>query len=243
MRSLNEHHQTRFYIFFAAALSATMGIAFSANLFILFLFYEILTLCTYPLAIHKQAQESLRAGRRYLTYLLGTSIAFQLSAIFLTYHVAGTLQFSSHGILAGRGPDILLTVLFILFIAGVTKAAMMPWTMTAFAIGALSLIGVPPLAGFISKWYLVSGAIEANALPILLVLLTSSLLNAGYFLPILYKAFFEAPHEGPGPHQEAPPIHEAPALIVVPLLLTAAIALGLGLYPDVLLALVRQVLP
>ena len=118
----------------------------------------------------------------------------------------------------------------------------MPWTMTAFAIGALSLIGVPPLAGFISKWYLVSGSIEANELPILVVILTSSLLNAGYFLPILYKAFFEAPQEGVGHHREEHPIREAPPLIVVPLLLTAVITLGLGLYPDVLLGLVRQVI-
>lgn len=69
----------------------------------------------------------------------------------------------------------------------------MPWTMGAFAIGALSMIGVPPAAGFISKWYMLSGAFQANQMVVVAILVISTLLNAGYFLPIVYRAFFKAP--------------------------------------------------
>ena len=327
MRALKEHAQTRFYICFAIALSATMGIAFSANLFTLFVFYEMLTLCTYPLVIHKETPEAIKGGKRYLTYLLGTSIGFQLFAIFLTYNAAGTLEFSNNGILAGNGSALLLTIIFILFIAGIGKGALMPFhswlpaamvaptpvsallhavavvkagvftiikivlfvfgvdlasqlglglglayfasftiiaasimalrqdnlklrlaystisqlsyiilgvallspdaitggimhiiihafgkitlfftagaiyvathktkiselngigkqmpfTMTAFTIASLSMIGIPPAAGFISKWYLVLGSIEAHQMPIVIVIMASTILNACYF--------------------------------------------------------------
>jgi multicomponent Na+:H+ antiporter subunit D len=113
MRSAKEHAQTRYFIFFAIALSATMGVAFSANLFTTFLFYELITLSTFPLVAHTETPEAIRSSRRYITYLLGTSIAFQLSAIFLTYNAAGTLEFSNHGILAGKAPDVLLIIIFI----------------------------------------------------------------------------------------------------------------------------------
>ncbi|NPV26237.1 MAG: monovalent cation/H+ antiporter subunit D family protein [Firmicutes bacterium] len=337
MRSLNEHAQTRFYMFFAVALLAATGIAFSGNLFTMFIFYEILTLSTYPLVAHQQTREATEGAQKYLAYLLGTSILFLLPAIFLTYYYAGSLEFSNHGILVNHVPNVMVGIILVLFIAGLAKTALMPlhsWlpaamvaptpvsallhavavvkagafavirvvlyvfgvdllknlglgvilayfasftiivasivalrqdrlklrlaystisqlayvvlgvalltpssivgsilhivvhafgkitlflaagaiyvatkkvyvseldgigrkmplTMGAFAVAAISMIGIPPLGGFISKWYLSLGALEAQQLLVIVVLLISSLLNAGYFLPIIYAAFFK----------------------------------------------------
>ena len=69
----------------------------------------------------------------------------------------------------------------------------MPWTMGAFTAGAFGMIGVPPMAGFVSKWYLATGALEAGQPWVIGVLAASSLLNAGYFLPIVYRAWFRLP--------------------------------------------------
>jgi len=382
VRSLKEHAQTRYFMFFAVALSATMGVAFSANLFTTFVFYEIITFCTFPLVAHKGTSEALKGARKYLTYLLGTSVAFQLFAIFLTYNAAGTLDFASQGILAGKGPDILLIAIFILFMAGIAKAGMMPFhswlpaamvaptpvsallhavavvktgvfvvlkvvlhvfgvnllsqlglgmalayfasftiivasiialrqdnlkkrlaystvsqlsyiilgvslltlsgitgsimhivlhafgkitlfftagaiyvathktniseldgigkqmpfTMAAFTVGALSMIGIPPLGGFISKWYIGIGAIEAGLLPIIVVIAASTILNAAYFLPVVYAAFFKDLPPG-----EKAELREAPALMVVPLTITAVGALVLFLWPSLFLELARMV--
>lgn len=363
MRSLDEHSQTRYFTCFAVALASATGIAFSANLFTMFVFYEILTLCTYPLVAHKQTPEAIRGARKYLTFLLSTSILFQLPAIIMTYYYAGTLEFSGQGILAGKATETVTIIIFILFIAGITKAAMMPlhsWlpaamvaptpvsallhavavvkagvftiirvvlyvfgvdllkdlnlgtmlvyfacftivaasimalrqdnlklrlaystvsqlsyiilavalltpsaivasilhitmhafgkitlfftagaiyvtshktnvsqmngigrhmplTMAAFTIGALSMIGMPPLAGFVSKWYLIQGTFEAHQVIVVAVILISSLLNAGYFLPIVHAAFFrKAPPGESEKHGEAPPF------MLVPLTVTAA---------------------
>jgi len=104
----------------------------------------------------------------------------------------------------------------------------MPITMGAFFVGALSVIGLPPTGGFISKWYLVLGTLEADQLLMLLILLTSSLLNAAYFLPIVYRAFFCRPQDSlfVGPVQEAPP------WCLVPLILTAIASIVLFFYPQ-----------
>jgi len=104
----------------------------------------------------------------------------------------------------------------------------MPWTMAAFVIGGFSLIGVPLTAGFISKWYLVLGTMEANQTAMLFVLLGSSLLNAAYFLPIVYKAFFCTPEESMFEDK----VQEAPLWCVVPLVITAIVSIGLFFYPD-----------
>jgi multicomponent Na+:H+ antiporter subunit D len=121
----------------------------------------------------------------------------------------------------------------------------MPWTMAAFFIASLSMIGVPPAAGFNSKWFLALGAMEARQIPILIVLLASTVLNAAYFLPITYKAFFEkeeppllADHGGHDHHEE---IREIP-FVVVPLVLTAIISLLIGIYPDYFLSLAQEVI-
>mgnify|MGYP001558622709 FL=1 len=116
----------------------------------------------------------------------------------------------------------------------------MPWTMAAFAIATLSMIGVPPASGFITKWYLVVGSLERQSMAVLIVLLASSLLNAAYFVPIIYKAFFEKEkaEEGHGHHDE---IKEVP-FIVVPLVLTAIASVILGLYPDFIISLAKEVI-
>ena len=125
MRALREHDQTRFYFCFAVAIAAAMGIALSANLVTLFVFYEILTLITYPLVVHVGTPEAMRAGRKYLAYLLGGGICL-LAATIVTFTLTGTTEFIPGGFLAGAGAALSLQVLFILFMAGFVKAAWMP---------------------------------------------------------------------------------------------------------------------
>jgi multicomponent Na+:H+ antiporter subunit D len=414
MRTNKEHAQTRFYACFAITLSATMGVAFSANLVTMYLFYEILTFITYPLVTHKETEEAFAGGNKYLFYLLGTSKAFLLTAIVMTYAVSGNLAFKQGGLFPPDANPAVLTTIYFLFLFGIGKAAIMPvhawlpaamvaptpvsallhavavvntgvfcvlrvifhvfgvelmkalnlgfytaffacftivmasvyaltrdnlkarlaystisqlsyiilggalltpagmaggimhianhafskitlffcagsiyvashktnisqmkgigrqmpWTMAAFTIGALSMIGVPPVAGFVSKWYLAVGSIQAGEIPVLFVLLASTLLNAGYFVPIIYNAFFEAPEEehggghgqpvgahlaygdkgpegaphGGAHHEDAHAIGEVSYFIVVPLMVTAVISVMLGLFPDFLLGFVRQVI-
>src|SRR5436190_14500243 len=97
MRSLKEHAQTRYFSCFALALSATIGVAFSANLFTLFLFYEALTLVTYPLVGHKETVEAKAGARKYVIYLLGAAKVFLLAAIILTYNVTEPWSFAMAG--------------------------------------------------------------------------------------------------------------------------------------------------
>ncbi len=395
MRAHKEKNQTRYYSCFAVTLSMTMGVAFSANLVTLYLFYEMLTLITYPLVSHNQDETAYAGANKYLFYLLGTSKAFLLAAMLITYSIAGTLEFQPGGLFPANADTTVLVIAFFLFLAGVGKAAIMPlhawlpaamvaptpvsallhavavvntgvfsvlriifhvfgvdlmrslhlgtatailasftilmasmyaitrdnlkarlaystvsqlsyiilggallstsgmtggvihianhafskitlffaagsiyvashktnisqmngigrqlpWTMTAFAIGTLSMIGVPPSAGFISKWYLAIGTIEADKLAILFVLLTSTLLNAVYFVPIVYNAFFKPPDElahalagdKDGHGDEAHEVKEVSPFIVGPLMLTAVISLVLGIFPDIFLSLVRLV--
>ena len=385
MRSLNEHAQTRFYASFAVAISATLGVAFSANLLTLYLFYEMLSLSTYPLVTHEQNAESRKSGRKYLTYILGTSIGLALPGMLIVYSIAGTLDFKIGGILAGTGASAqTLALLLVLFLFGFAKAGIMPfhgwlpaamvaptpvssflhgvavvkvgvfsilrvifhilgpeqlalanlgWIITsiasvtiltaslvaltqdnlkrrlaystigqlsymilgagmltaagmtggllhiamhafgkitlffcagaifvaagkkyisqmdglgrrmpitylAFMFGSLSIIGMPPLGGFISKWNLVIGAVNSDQLLLLLVLLVSSLLNAAYFLPIVYRGFF-AKAADPLFDQG---VKEAPLFCLVPLSLTACASLALFFYPDVFLRLAQLAL-
>src|SRR5207247_4578778 len=114
---------------FALALSATMGVAFSANLFTLFLFYEALTLATFPLVGHKETAEAVAGARTYVVYLLGAAKLFLVTALILTYNVAGTLEFRKGGILpasAIASEPTLLYVVFALFLFGFAKSAVMP---------------------------------------------------------------------------------------------------------------------
>ncbi len=380
MRGLKEHSQTRYFCFFALALSATIGVAFSDNLLTLYLFYEMLSLVTYPLVTHHQDAEARSSGRKYLLYIVGTSIGLVLPAMIISYNLAGTLEFSNQGFLAGTTASRpLLVLLLFMFLFGFAKAALMPlhsWlpaamvaptpvsallhavavvkvgvfsvvrvltgvfgtdlllslhlghyitiiacitilvgsfialtqdnlkrllafstiaqlsyivlgigmlspmgmkggmlhiamhafgkitlffcagaifvatgkknisemigigrrmpvTMTAFFIGALSITGLPPCGGFISKWYLVLGSLQAHQIAILVVLLSSSLLNACYFMPVVYKAFFCRPEEAMFENK----VREAPIFCVVPLVLTAVISIILLFYPQPFLRL------
>ena len=101
MRGHHEENQTRFFFFFAISIAGALGVAFAANLFTLFAFYEALTLCTFPLVTHHGTDAARKAGRIYLGILLATSICFQLLAIIWTWRLAGTVDFRPGGILAG----------------------------------------------------------------------------------------------------------------------------------------------
>ena len=378
MRGNKEQHQTRFYICFAIALSCTMGIALAGNLLTLFIFYELLTLSTYPLVTHKGSEEARKAGRVYLGILLSTSIGFFLLAILWTWHLTGTLDFKAGGILSGKvaGPELI--ILLFLYIYGIGKAALMPmhrwlpaamvaptpvsallhavavvkagvftvvkvvvyifgldllkstsgadwvlwlagltiliasvialqqdnlkrrlaystisqlsyvilavfilaplstaaaalhiaahafgkitlffaagsiytaahktnisqlngigyrmpWTMTAFSIGAISMIGLPPTAGFLSKWYMLQGAFQQEQVFAILIIIASTLLNAAYFIPAIYVAWFKQPE------QDNENSHgEAPWPIVMALMITALLTLSLFFFPDIPLQL------
>ncbi|MFW5969766.1 MAG: monovalent cation/H+ antiporter subunit D family protein [Halofilum sp. (in: g-proteobacteria)] len=376
MRGNHEHAQTRFYICFAIALASTMGIAFAGNLLTLFVFYEILTLSTYPLVAHQEDDAARHGGRVYLGILLSTSIGLLLPGLLWIYSVTGTLDFEAAGIVAGHFDGWLAGLLVFLFMFGIGKAALMPiqrwlpaamvaptpvsallhavavvkagvftvtkvvvytfgidflidqptthwllwiagftiivasivamrqdhlkrrlaystvsqlsyvilaaailaplsavgaaihiaahafgkitlffaagsihtaahkdyisqlngigrrmpWTMGAFAIGSLSMIGLPPAAGFISKWYMLLGAWSVEQYLAVAVIFTSTLLNAAYFVPIVYKAFFRA--EDRPAHGHHADHGEAPWPIVVALTATAGLTVALFLYPQ-----------
>lgn len=384
MRGNKEAHQTRFFVCFALAIAATMGIAFSGNLFTLFIFYEVLTLSTYPLVTHHGTEKARDGGRVYLGLLLSTSTVLLLPALVFIWYIAGTTDFTVGGILADKLKPGEMAILLGLCVFGIGKAAVMPfhrwlpaamvaptpvsallhavavvkagvfsvvkvmvyvfgvdtlatagatnwlvavagftiiaasvvaltadnlkrrlaystisqlsyvtmaaallaplslvgavvhiaahavgkitlffaagaiytaahkteisqldgigrrmpWTMGAFAIAALSMIGLPPAAGFISKWYMLSGAMASQHWLAVTVIVLSTLLNAGYFLPIVYRAFFVASPADPHGH----PHGEAPLLMVIALTATATATVLLFFFPDVPLALARQMI-
>ncbi|MCG8509542.1 MAG: monovalent cation/H+ antiporter subunit D family protein [Rhodospirillales bacterium] len=365
MRGHHEENQTRFYAFFAIALFSAVGVAFAGNMLTLFIFYEVLSVCTYPLVTHHRTDEAKRGGRIYLGILLSTSIAFQLFAIIWTWLVTGTLDFTDGGILAGKASEPVVAVLLALYVFGIGKAAVMPFhrwlpaamvaptpvsallhavavvkagvfavlkvtiyifgidflrelgsaewlqylaaatillaslvamtkdnlkarlaystvsqlsyivlgamlatelsvlgggmhiamhafgkitlffcagaylvaahkteisqlrgigrtmpiTTFAFFIGSLSIIGLPPFGGLWSKWYLALGALEADKMVMVAVLMISSLLNIAYLLPIPIRGFFCEPDDNPG-HGDGR-IREAPLPCVLAISLTA----------------------
>ncbi|MCP5372738.1 MAG: monovalent cation/H+ antiporter subunit D family protein [Hyphomicrobiales bacterium] len=399
MRGHHEENQTRFYTFFAVAIASALGIAFAGNMLTLFLFYEVLTVSTFPLVTHHGTEEARRSGRTYLGILLGTSICFQLFAIIWTWTLTGTLDFTDGGILEGRASALVIGVLFALYVYGIGKAALMPFhrwlpaamvaptpvsallhavavvkagvftvlkvtvyvfgidllrtvggsewlqymaaativiaslvamgkdnlkarlaystisqlsyivlgatlvtswsvvgagmhiamhafgkitlffcagailvashkteisdmrglgrampfTMAAFLIGSLSLIGLPPMGGLWSKWYLALGALEADKMFFVGVLMLSSLLNVAYLLPIPLRGFFAAPPEpepaadgqDEGDHGHAPApadgIREAPLACLIAIAITVTGSVVLFFYPDPLFDLMRQV--
>jgi multicomponent Na+:H+ antiporter subunit D len=130
MRSLKEHAQTRYYFCFAVAIFGAVGVAMSANIFTLYLFYEIITIFTYPLVAHHQDAEGYAGGRKYIVYLMGTSKLFLLPAMILTYVLAGTLDFHLgdmvQGIFPADADPVLVTITYVLYILGIAKAAIMP---------------------------------------------------------------------------------------------------------------------
>ena len=392
MRGNEEPRQTPFYICFAIAIWAAVGIAFAGNLFTLFLFYEILTLSTYPLVAHHADEEARAKGRVYLVLLISTSMILFLPAIVTTFVLSGTADFVPGGILGAAGISALgLTALYTAFIYGIGKAAVMPvhfWlpaamvaptpvsallhavavvkagvfcvvkvtvyifgldllretgasqivayaagatvlagsvialmqdnfkkrlafstvsqlsyvvmaaalatpvailgaafhilahavskitlfftagaiytaahltevsqfdgigrrmpvTLTAYLLGTLSMIGLPPFVGLWSKWWIGVGAVETGDLWVIAVMVISSLLNVAYLLPIFSRGFFARPDpgghvaygpDGIGPHVDGrahggdhhgSAIHEAPMACVLATCITAALCVAL----------------
>ncbi len=130
MRSLNEHAQTRYYVCFAVAILGAQGVSYSGSLFSLYLFYEVITLFTYPLVAHHQDEEGYAGGKKYLVYLMGTSKGLLLPAVILTYVMTGTLDFADNirnGVFASGTDHLWITVTYGLFIFGFAKAAIMPF--------------------------------------------------------------------------------------------------------------------
>lgn len=127
MRGHHEKNQTRFYTFFAIAISAVMGVAFADNLITLFVFYEVLTLSTYPLVTHAGTDKARQGGRVYMGILISTSIAFFLLAIIGTWEVAGTVQFTEGGVFSQNVSKTVAGILLALFVFGIGKAAIMPF--------------------------------------------------------------------------------------------------------------------
>jgi multicomponent Na+:H+ antiporter subunit D len=170
----------------------------------------------------------------------------------LSYVVLGVALLTPSGITGGliHIPNHAFSKITLFFCAGAIYVAthkkeiseldgigyQMPFTMSAFALASLSMIGAPPVAGFVSKWYLAVGAMELSSIGILVVLLASSLLNAGYFVPIFIRAFFPK-----GGMAIRPAYAEASPFMVVPLSITAVLSVAFGLYPDLWLRLIEAV--
>jgi multicomponent Na+:H+ antiporter subunit D len=385
MRSTKEKNQTRFYICFAVALSATMGVAFSANLLTLYIFYEFLSISTYPLVGHHQDKDAQIGARKYLIYLFGGSIGLALPAMVIVYQITGSLDFNYNGIIQHHLNPTLLIALMLMFLYGFGKAGLMPlhawlpgamvaptpvssllhavavvkvgvfsivrvitgifgydlinnaslnqwicaiaaftvitaslialyqdnlkrllafstigqlayiimgvglgselgfqggvlhivmhafgkitlffcagaiyvatkkkyisqlngigkqmpFTMGAFFIGALSVIGLPPTGGFISKWMMVEGAIDAQMTIIMVVYLISSFLNACYFFPIIFRAFFKTTEQD---DNTIVGIKEAPYNCVIPPIITATASVLLFFYYRFFVNLIQQVM-
>ncbi len=388
MRGLEEHAQTRFNACFALAIFGAVGVAFSDNLFTMYLFYEIVSVCTYPLVAHHQDEEGYFGARKYIVYLTGTAKGLVLPAMILIYVLTGTLDFADNirtGIFPADVNSTMVVILYVLCLLGFAKNGVMPvhnwlpsamvaptpvsallhavavvkvgvfsttrvmlyvfgvdtmsalnlgtataffvsftiivasvialskdnlkarlaystvsqlsyiilgvalltpdgiqgglihivnhafskitlffcagaiyvachkkdisemcglgrampFTFAAFAIASLSMIGAPPVAGFVTKWKLLVGAMEMNShtLAIICVLLASTLLNVAYFAPVTFKAFFGKPPEG----VKYDSIQEAPLSMVVPLMITAVISVIIGIYPDFMMTFVKAV--
>ena len=370
-------HRSRFFGFFSLCVSATVGLALAGNLFTFVIFFELLTLVTYPLVAHRGTPEALRGARIYLAYTLGGGMllligtvwlhvlvgptAFveggildtlpaeyhpQLKMIFVllimglgvkaalvplhgwlpqamvapapvsallhavavvkagafgivrvVYDVYGVSFTDQLGLLTGLGIAAAVTIVYgsvmalrqdnlkkrlaystvsqVSYIAlgtailgpigtiggivhlvhqGIMKITLffcagnyaetlgihkisemngvgrrMPATTLAFSIGALGMIGVPPVAGFVSKWYLGLGALEAGmAAWVMPVLIASSVLNAAYFLPVLYRAWFRASSPA-WPAEQIPAGRlETSAALLWPPVITATLALAAG---------------
>jgi len=126
MRGNKEKNQTRFFLFVAIAIAAAMGIAASGNLITLFIFYEVLTLSTFPLVAHKGDAKARKGGTIYGLILMGTSLAFLLPAVIGTHVIAGTTDFQVGGVFPKDVSLLTTSILLFLFAFGIGKAALMP---------------------------------------------------------------------------------------------------------------------
>lgn len=386
MRAHDEPCQTRFNACFALAIFGAIGVALSDNLFTLYLFYEIVSICTYPLVAHHQDEEGYSGGRKYIVYLTATAKMFLLPALILIYVLVGNLDFP-HNIFDGMFPadtkSWVIVMLYIFCILGFAKNGIMPlhhwlpgamvaptpvsallhavavvkvgvfcttrtmlyvfgvdtmnmlnlgiptayfvgftiimasvialskdnlkarlaystvsqlsyiilgvalltphaiegglihivnhgfskitlffcagaiyiathkklisemsglgrtmpYTFGAFAVASLSMIGAPPVAGFVTKWYLLVGAMEAHQIGILLILITSTVLNVAYFAPVTYKAFFGKRPEG----EVETGVKEAPLTMLIPILIAVTVSVIIGIYPNFMMQFVTMV--
>lgn len=373
----NSPNRSRFFGYFSLCVASTMGISLAGNLFTFLIFYELLTLSTYPLVVHRGTPQSLKAGRTYLAYTLSGGVVL-LVGVALFYAFVGDLAFGQTAQMAEftETSPIASAIIFLLLIGGMAvKAALfpfhgwlstamvapapvsallhavavvkagafgiirviydvfgielawqqgyvlplsllasftilygswralqqtdikkrlafstvsqvsyivlgvtllgpigtvgglvhllhqglmkvtlffcagnyaetlgihkihelngtgrrMPMTSAAFTLGALGMIGIPPVAGFISKWYLGTGALAAGMDWVIWVLIGSSLLNAAYFLPVLYRIWF-LPQQGQWPHEAFTQWRDTAPLLLIPALITAALSVAAGLF-------------
>ncbi|RXI46937.1 hypothetical protein DP145_05140 [Clostridium tetani] len=382
----HEGKENRFFAFFLVTLGVTLGISFSGNLVTLYLFYEVLTLATFPLVIHSGSREALKSGRKYLIYsfvgatfvllgmiflfavtkgldfypkgiirdfklnktLISTSyivmflgfgvkaalvpfhswlpkamvaptpvssllhaVAVVKSGVFalirITYYVFGgeivkliygrkylllfvtisilmgsflalhqsnlkkrlaystisQLGYILLGILILNGNSLVggllhlinhavikITLFFcvgtIMYTKGKTDideikgiGKEMPYTMWCFTISSISLIGIPPTNGFVSKWYLAQGGLLEGKVIFPAILLISALLTAMYLLPIITVAFFKKDEQHK--NVEKIEIKEAPKNMLVPIILITCITIVLGLYPNPVLNFLLEI--
>ncbi|WP_281193949.1 cation:proton antiporter [Halorubrum sp. F4] len=128
MRGLDEANQTRYFAAFAVSLSATMGIAFAGNLVTIFVFYELLSIATYPLVAHDETPEARSAGRKYLAYTMFGGGVLVLAGTVMVYWLTGTVAFTAGGIeeLANADPGLAMLAFFLLAIGFGVKAGIMP---------------------------------------------------------------------------------------------------------------------
>jgi multicomponent Na+:H+ antiporter subunit D len=186
MRAGNEKHQTRFYMSFAVAISAAIGVAFAANLFTLFIFYEVLTLSTFPLVTHKGDEKARRGGRIYLGVLMATSIGLFLPAIVWTYVIAGTTDFMPGGLLAqhvdAAGP--IVGILLGLYAFGIGKAALMPvhpWLPNA-------MVAPTPVSAFLHAVAVVKAGVFAILKIVIYIFGIDLLKDTGASIPFMWIA-------------------------------------------------------
>jgi multicomponent Na+:H+ antiporter subunit D len=208
------------------------GVEFSATLNVL---WPLAILASFTIlygSIRALFQDGLKKRLAYSTVSQVSYIALGIATFGPIATVGGVVHLVHQGIMkitlffcAGNLAET-LNIHRISEMQGVGRR--MPWTMAAFTVGALGMIGVPPIAGFISKWYLANGALSANQDWVLWVLAASSLLNAAYFLPIVYIAWFKEP-AGPWQEGHTHAKYETPPSLLIPPLITAAAALLFGL--------------
>ncbi len=186
MRAGNEKHQTRFYMSFAVAISAAIGVAFAANLFTLFIFYEVLTLSTFPLVTHKGDEAARRGGRIYLGVLMATSIGLFLPAIVWTYVITGSTDFVEGGLLAqhvdAAGP--IVGILLGLYAFGIGKAALMPvhpWLPNA-------MVAPTPVSAFLHAVAVVKAGVFAILKIVVYIFGIDLLKDTGASIPFMWIA-------------------------------------------------------
>ena len=126
LRAKGDGRQTRFYMCFALSMFGVMGVAMAGNLFTLFVFYEVITLASYPLVTHAGDAAARRAGRIYLGLLMGSSVMLLLPAIVGVWFIAGSTDFTQGGLLAGKADGMTASLLLAMIVFGAAKAALMP---------------------------------------------------------------------------------------------------------------------